>query len=91
MTSLYVVGFCMAICACAVMVEAQDYTWWRVEEYPNPLYQPQACGRHDNVKRGSWICDPNSIITPEDGRHDFPSGDMVFPILINVLIISYID
>lgn len=38
---------------------------WKVQEFPNPIYQVEACGRSESLDK-SWICDPNKVISEQD-------------------------
>ncbi|XP_076076512.1 uncharacterized protein LOC143047362 [Mytilus galloprovincialis] len=38
---------------------------WKVQEFPNPIYQVEDCGRSADVEK-SWICDPNKVISEQD-------------------------
>lgn len=40
---------------------------WKVQEFPNPIYQVEACGRSESLDK-SWICDPNKVISEQDGK-----------------------
>ena len=51
---------------CSAYVDAQDITQWLVYEYPNPRYEPQRCGRNTNEE--SLICDPNSLVSTDEGE-----------------------
>lgn len=52
--------------AMTVGAGAQTMTKWNVVDFPDPRYEPQRCGRHSEVTE-SWICDPNNIISSDDG------------------------
>ena len=38
---------------------------WAPETFPNPQKSPNDCGRRG--RRGSWICDPDSILSYDEG------------------------
>ena len=38
---------------------------WSLEEYPNPQTDVWECGRGG---KKSWICDPNGILSPREGK-----------------------
>ena len=40
-------------------------TFWNLKVYPNPQTDIDKCGRGGNK---SWVCDPNNILTTEEGR-----------------------
>ncbi len=45
--------------------DGQPPTSWHRSTYPNPMIDTTKCGRYS---KESHICDPNHIITIEDGR-----------------------
>lgn len=48
------------------LVNSQELpTRWKVQEYPNPIYQVEVCGRSPDTLT-SWICDPNNVIKEQD-------------------------
>ena len=40
-------------------------TYWSLKKYPNPQKDIDKCGRGG---KKSWVCDPDNILTPEEGR-----------------------
>ena len=39
---------------------------WRLEDYPNPVLDPIRCGYQAKT---SFLCDPDGVLSPEEGRH----------------------
>lgn len=39
---------------------------WHARDLPSPLREPERCGRWNTP---SWICDPNGIISKEEGLY----------------------
>jgi hypothetical protein len=57
--------FCFLLSIVATLaLGAESSAQWRVTDFPHPVYQSKQCGR----KEASWICDPNGIISTEDGK-----------------------
>lgn len=48
----------------SVLIGVESSAQWRVTDFPHPVYQAKQCGR----KEASWICDPNGIISTQDGK-----------------------
>ena len=58
---------------CWASVSAQDEGAYMAKNYPNPLTDPELCGRGSEK---SYICDPNNVLKAEEGN----------PVLIACLI-----
>lgn len=57
--------FCMLlIVVFTLFLGVESSAQWRVTDFPHPVYQSKQCGR----KEASWICDPNGIVSTEDGK-----------------------
>lgn len=82
----------------SVLIGVESSAQWRVTDFPHPVYQAKQCGR----KEASWICDPNGIISTQDGKrkggesgiekHEIKYYVHLFfllPIMINVNITIY--
>lgn len=81
----------------SVLIGVESSAQWRVTDFPHPVYQAKQCGR----KEASWICDPNGIISTQDGKRKGGGGQgsksmkyyvhlfFLLPIMINVNITIY--
>lgn len=83
----------------SVLIGVESSAQWRVTDFPHPVYQAKQCGR----KEASWICDPNGIISTQDGKRNGGGGGsqgsismkyyvhlfFLLPIMINVNITIY--
>lgn len=69
-----------------VLLGVESSAQWRVTDFPHPVYQAKQCGR----KEASWICDPNGIISTEDGKKGggSPSGIAIHEILHSIFFIA---
>lgn len=54
----------------SVLIGVESSAQWRVTDFPHPVYQAKQCGR----KEASWICDPNGIISTQDGKRKGGGG-----------------
>lgn len=54
----------------SVLIGVESSAQWRVTDFPHPVYQAKQCGR----KEASWICDPNGIISTQDGKRNGGGG-----------------
>ena len=45
---------------------------WSIGMYPNPRSHPERCNRPDN--RPSFVCDPDKILTTDQGMSPVPSN-----------------
>lgn len=55
----------------SVLIGVESSAQWRVTDFPHPVYQAKQCGR----KEASWICDPNGIISTQDGKRKGGGGE----------------
>lgn len=81
----------------SVLIGVESSAQWRVTDFPHPVYQAKQCGR----KEASWICDPNGIISTQDGKRKGGGSQgsksmkyyvhlfFLLPIMINVYITIY--
>ena len=61
------VSYVLAVLSLLSVGLAQLPTRWKVQEFPNPMYQLEDCGRSEDLEK-SWICDPNKVIPEQDGK-----------------------
>lgn len=53
------------IFALVSLVYGQTETQWKVQDFPDPIFQVEECGRSEEVVK-SLICDPNKVIPEKD-------------------------
>ncbi|XP_052087287.1 uncharacterized protein LOC127724373 [Mytilus californianus] len=62
-TEMY--SYCILLVVSVLSVCSGVEDQWKVQEFPNPIYQVEDCGRSADVEK-SWICDPNKVISEQD-------------------------
>jgi hypothetical protein len=61
MAFLVAIVYVSIVCTFTVALQSNAELLWNKHNYPNPLFDFEACGRPVQ----SWICDPDNIMTDE--------------------------
>lgn len=62
-TTLEMLVHCVLLLGVAALARGQIVTKWTVEQFPDPIKNPEKCGGIRGQR--SYICDPNSILPPK--------------------------